>query len=188
MGENLVSTLPDKPRYGIKGPSMIDQRRLRPRCRDPTLKNEDGLISSYTPDSRVPSPPPEDGDVRGYPEGDGDNDSHVEKRSRNSDWPLRSVNSGNEAPSIPRVALRDRYDTLNSASSPCRTSVKPRPSKFVEGSMNDRASQKPHPSYIDDSEQPREQFEAEQNFMAILGQKLSSMASHIIQIDLWRYR
>jgi hypothetical protein len=161
MGENLVSTLPDEPRPGTKRP--FHDRSVTSQAHRRTLKHKDGLISSYTPDSRVPSTPLEDGDVGRYAEDDGDYDSRVEKRSRTSDWPLRSITTGNEAPSRPRVALRDRYDTLNSASPPRRASVKPRPSRFVEGSMNDRASQKPHPSYIDDSEQPREQFEAEQN-------------------------
>jgi hypothetical protein len=159
-----VSTLPDKPRPGTKRPfhdrsttSLADGRR------DLTVKNEDVSISSYTPDSRFSSAPLEDGDARRYPDDHRDYGHHVEKRSRTGDWPLRSITLGNEAPSRPRVALRDRDDTLNSASPPRRTSVKPRPSKFVEGSMNDRASQKPHPSYIDDAEQPRGQFEAEQN-------------------------
>jgi hypothetical protein len=164
MAENLESALLDKPRPGTKRPfhdrSAITQAGGH---QDPTLKNEDGLISSYITDSRIPTTNFEDGDVRRYPEEDGDYDSHVEKRSRTSDWPLRSTVTGNEAATRPRVALHDRYDTLNSASPPRYVSAKSRPSKFVEGSMNDRASQKPHPSYIGDSEQPREQFEAEQN-------------------------
>jgi len=164
MAEIPVSTLPDEPRPGTKrlfhDRSAISQAGGR---RDPTLNNKDGLILSHIPDNRVPFVPLEDGVVRICPEDDGDYESRAEKRSRTSDWPLRRITSGNGAPSNPRVALRDRYDTLNSASPVQHASAQPRPSKFVEGSMNDRASQKPHPSYIDDSEQPREQFEAEQN-------------------------
>jgi hypothetical protein len=165
MAENLESSLLNKPRSGTKRPFREGSAASQAHDRqDLTLKHEDRLISSLNT-NEVPFAPPENGDVRRYAEEVMDNDFHIEKRSRTSDWPLRSANTtGNETPSITRVALRDRYNTLNSASPPCRTSMKPRSSKFVEGSMSDRASQQPHSSYIGDSEQPREQFEAEQNF------------------------
>jgi hypothetical protein len=164
MGEILVSTLPDEPRPGTKR-LFYDRSAISQAggSRDPTLNNKDGLILSDIPDNRVPSVPLEDGVVRICSEDDGDYESRAEKRPRTSDWPLRRITSGNGAPSNPRVALRDQYDTLNSTSPVQPASARPRPSKFVEGSMNDRASQKPHPSYIDDSEQPRDQFEAEQS-------------------------
>ncbi len=164
MDGNLEPSLPDKLWPGTK--RSLQDRSATSRTQGRlklTVKNEHGLVSSHTTDSRVPSAPLDDRDGRRYPEGDGDDDFHVEKRSRTSDWPLRCTPTGNEAPFIPRVALGDRYNTLNSASPPCCTSEKPRSSKFVEGSMGDRASQTPHPSYIGDAEQPREQFEAEQN-------------------------
>jgi len=155
MGENLESCLLDKPRSGTKRPfhdkSATSQAHDR---QDLTHPDENGLTLLGSTNSRAPSAPSVDGEVRSHAEEVLDNDSHIKKRSRTSDWPLTSANTAcTEAPSTPQVAQRDRYDTLNPTSPPDRVMVKPRPSKFVEGSMNDRASLKPQPWYISGPEQ-----------------------------------
>lgn len=84
--------------------------------------------------------------------------SQSEKRSRTSDWPLKNTNERCDA--APRPPLRTRHNLPNSPTLSKSTHSQLRPSKFVEGSMNDRASQRPDPSYICDAEEARELFEA----------------------------
>jgi hypothetical protein len=73
---------------------------------------------------------------------------HVGKRHRSSDWPLKTKGEACDAASFPQPALQN---TQGSSHLRHRPFPQPRPSKFIEGSMNDRRSQKPHRSYIDTS-------------------------------------
>ncbi|KAI4194656.1 MAG: hypothetical protein LQ350_007646 [Teloschistes chrysophthalmus] len=68
---------------------------------------------------------------------------HPQKRSRATDWPLRSTDDSTPQPLNSRRANRV-------PSSPARKQfprLRPRPSKFLEGSMNDRVSKKPPSIY-----------------------------------------
>ncbi|KAH6670745.1 hypothetical protein B0J14DRAFT_102429 [Halenospora varia] len=73
------------------------------------------------------------------------NETHSEKRHRTSDWPLSNTTPASAAPA--RQPLRNR-NAPNSPSFRRRSASQGRPSKFVEGSMNDRASQRPPPTYL----------------------------------------
>ncbi|KAL8951171.1 MAG: hypothetical protein Q9222_002831 [Ikaeria aurantiellina] len=75
-------------------------------------------------------------------------DSYSQKRIRASDWPLKDpVESG---PSF--AILSGSLGPPVSSARSRRMVAKPRPSKFLEGSMNDRASTKPPSIYIRDDE------------------------------------
>ncbi|KAH0538373.1 hypothetical protein FGG08_005022 [Glutinoglossum americanum] len=83
-------------------------------------------------------------------------DSHAHKRSRPgdpADWPLRNdfarkIGLSNSAISLPR---RSSVASLNSGwnSETPRQHVPGRPSRFHEGSMNDRASKNPPPAFTE---------------------------------------
>ncbi|KAI4104929.1 MAG: hypothetical protein L6R37_002972 [Teloschistes peruensis] len=78
---------------------------------------------------------------------------HPQKRSRPTDWPLRSTDDSTPQPLNPRRANRV-------PSSPARKQfprLRPRPSKFLEGSMNDRVSKKP-PSIYTGEEDAMERY------------------------------
>ena len=81
---------------------------------------------------------------------------HSGKRHRPSDWPLTSTNT--DSPPA-RAPLRSR-NALNSPSYRRRSPPQVRPSKFLEGSMNDRVSRKPPTTYIGDEEY-RDRFDQE---------------------------
>ncbi|KAE9372068.1 hypothetical protein N431DRAFT_407983 [Stipitochalara longipes BDJ] len=81
---------------------------------------------------------------------------HSGKRQRSSGWPLPEVSSSNTRPS--RSPLQHRK-TPNSPSSPRRPVSQARSSRFVEGSMNDRTSQKPPTTYIGTDEELRSKFD-----------------------------
>ncbi|KAL5326060.1 hypothetical protein ACEPPN_007198 [Leptodophora sp. 'Broadleaf-Isolate-01'] len=92
----------------------------------------------------------------------GEQNRHSDKRHRSSDWPLSNPNSNPSPSSVSSVRhhLRNRK-TPNSPSSSRRSRARSliRPSKFVEGSMNDRVSQKPPVPYLE----PEEEFLSEYN-------------------------
>ncbi|KAH8674751.1 hypothetical protein BGZ60DRAFT_278017 [Tricladium varicosporioides] len=75
----------------------------------------------------------------------GVNEAHSEKRHRTTDWPLSSTTPTSAVPA--RQPLRNR-NAPNSPSFRRRSASQGRSSKFVEGSMNDRASQRPPPTYL----------------------------------------
>lgn len=83
---------------------------------------------------------------------------HSGKRYRASDWPLTSTTT--DSPPA-RAPLRSR-NAPNSPSYRRPSSAQVRPSKFLEGSMNDRVSHKPPTTYIGD-EEFRDKFDQEQN-------------------------
>ncbi|KAL8700091.1 MAG: hypothetical protein Q9201_005640 [Fulgogasparrea decipioides] len=72
---------------------------------------------------------------------------YPQKRSRAADWPLRSSDE-----SYPQPVNRRTPKTLLSPGQKHNQSIKPRPSKFLEGSMNDRVSTKPPSIYTRDDE------------------------------------
>ncbi|KAN0110232.1 hypothetical protein V8E51_006619 [Hyaloscypha variabilis] len=81
---------------------------------------------------------------------------HSGKRQRSSGWPLPNTGSSNTGSS--RSPLQHRK-TPNSPSSPRRPVSQARSSRFVEGSMNDRTSQKPPTTYIGTEEELRSKFD-----------------------------
>ncbi|KAH7370735.1 hypothetical protein BKA65DRAFT_23376 [Rhexocercosporidium sp. MPI-PUGE-AT-0058] len=94
-----------------------------------------------------------------------DGGRHSDKRYRNSDWPLSNPNPNPSPSSVSSIRhhLHNRK-TPNSPSSSRRSRARSlvRPSKFVEGSMNDRVSQKPPVPYLE----PEEEFLSEYNTAA----------------------
>jgi hypothetical protein len=90
---------------------------------------------------------------------DADRELHSGKRYRGSDWPLsRPIDPNPSNASSPKALTRNR----NGASSPLqprRSTSLARPSKFLEGSMNDRVSQMPPPNYVGDEEYLRGTYE-----------------------------
>lgn len=82
---------------------------------------------------------------------------HSEKRHRSSDWPLSNASPVQHRPSHSHTSTpsKDRRDK--------------RPSKFVEGSMNDRVSQVPPGPYLD-AEALRDRYEREE---AARGRKMA---------------
>jgi hypothetical protein len=90
---------------------------------------------------------------------DADREVHSGKRYRGSDWPLsRAIDSNQTNASSPKALTRNR----NGASSPLqprRSTSQARPSKFLEGSMNDRVSQMPPPNYVGDEDYLRGTYE-----------------------------
>ncbi|KAL8916582.1 MAG: hypothetical protein Q9208_008422 [Pyrenodesmia sp. 3 TL-2023] len=71
-------------------------------------------------------------------------ESHPQKRSRGTEWPLKPPDEANARSNTPR---RTRKPPL-SPGQRHNLAIKPRPSKFLEGSMNDRTSAKPPSIYI----------------------------------------
>ncbi|KAF4633253.1 hypothetical protein G7Y89_g4861 [Cudoniella acicularis] len=104
-----------------------------------------------------------------YEVADYEEESHSEKRHRTSDWPLSNTTPASAAPA--RRPLRNR-NAPNSPTFRRRSSSQARPSKFVEGSMNDRVSQMPPPPYlgIDDGFQDRYEHD---NGRHIRGRKMA---------------
>ncbi|KAG4429401.1 hypothetical protein IFR05_015116 [Cadophora sp. M221] len=99
----------------------------------------------------------------------GEHIRHSDKRHRSSDWPLANPNPNPSPSSVSSVRhhLHNRK-TPNSPSSSRRSRARSliRPSKFVEGSMNDRVSQKPPVPYLE----PEEEFLSEYNNTAGCGE------------------
>ncbi|KAL2066561.1 hypothetical protein VTL71DRAFT_2632 [Oculimacula yallundae] len=91
-----------------------------------------------------------------------DGESHSDKRHRSSDWPLPNPNTN---PSPSSASSRHRIHTHKTPQSPSSSSHRSRarssvrPSKFVEGSMNDRVSQMPPVPYLE----PEDEFLSEYN-------------------------
>ena len=81
---------------------------------------------------------------------------HSGKRQRSSGWPLPDTSPKNNGYS--RSPLQNRK-APNSPSSLRRPVSEARSSRFVEGSMNDRRSQKPPPTYIGTDEELRSKFD-----------------------------
>ncbi|KAL9006898.1 MAG: hypothetical protein Q9188_000353 [Gyalolechia gomerana] len=92
------------------------------------------------------------------------------KRSRAADWPLRTTTASNARPVTPRRARKaplspgQRHNLI----------IRPRPSKFLEGSMNDRVSARP-PSIYTRDEAAMEQYH-DHKFARGLGSNDSSNA------------
>ncbi|RFU26122.1 hypothetical protein B7463_g10207, partial [Scytalidium lignicola] len=88
----------------------------------------------------------------------GDEETPPGKRPRVTDWPLPSTATPNRSN---RVPLQSR--TAPNSPSNRRLRSQPRPSRFLEGSMNDRASKQPPLNYIGQQEEDiRERHEQEQ--------------------------
>ncbi|TAQ85034.1 hypothetical protein B7494_g6650 [Chlorociboria aeruginascens] len=88
-------------------------------------------------------------------------DAPAGKRHRSSDWPL-----ANTTPSPQNLPGRSPLRIRNAPNSPPSrrpSSSQARPSKFVEGSMNDRASQRPPSTYTGTEEALQESYECERN-------------------------
>ncbi|CZR53788.1 uncharacterized protein PAC_03669 [Phialocephala subalpina] len=82
---------------------------------------------------------------------------HSDKRHRSADWPLPP--SSPASPASARPPLRNR-NAPNSPSSRTRRAVsQQRPSKFQEGSMNDRVSQVPPIPYLDGEDELLEEYD-----------------------------
>ncbi|KAF8857557.1 hypothetical protein BDZ45DRAFT_428688 [Acephala macrosclerotiorum] len=80
---------------------------------------------------------------------------HSDKRHRSADWPL--PHSSPTSPTSARPPLRNRNAPNSPSSRPRRAVSQQRPSKFQEGSMNDRVSQVPPIPYLDgEDELPEE--------------------------------
>ncbi|KAK0122300.1 hypothetical protein ONS95_010546 [Cadophora gregata] len=92
--------------------------------------------------------------------GGGGEGRHSDKRHRSSDWPLSNPSPNSISSSAARRPLHNRK-TPNSPSSSHRSRARSliRPSKFVEGSMNDRVSQVPPVPYLE----PEDEFLSEYN-------------------------
>ena len=82
---------------------------------------------------------------------------HDSKRSRSSKWPRHKSPEANNRPS---KGQRSRRSTMSPRQKRSSSSV-PRPSKFLEGSMNDRVSNKPPSPYLGE-ETALEQYAAVQ--------------------------
>ncbi|KAI9742470.1 MAG: hypothetical protein M1818_004004 [Claussenomyces sp. TS43310] len=94
---------------------------------------------------------------------------HYGKRHRTTDWPLGPVSDDSVRG---RIHSQSQSDASNSSSRRISTFPPPRPSRFIEGSMNDRVSQKPPAAYVGaDGEHLREQFDTEQNRPSKTGRK-----------------
>jgi len=113
---------------------------------------------------------------------------HSGKRYRSSDWPLP-----NTTPQARRQSVRSENTP---ASSPCgrTSSYRAHPSKFIEGSMNDRVSQKPPTPYIGGDEELREQYHQDiENRGRKIAQprkithRLSRTSSHVEKPDTTRH-
>jgi hypothetical protein len=87
---------------------------------------------------------------------------HSGKRQRSSGWPLPDTSN--------RSPLQNRKPP-NSPSSPRRPVSQARSSKFVEGSMNDRISQKPPTTYTGTEEELRSKFDYDEQ--DVRGRKLA---------------
>ena len=72
---------------------------------------------------------------------------HAPKRSRGPEWPLKNLDEATEV-SLDKQSEKNAAGNSDERSS--ATSI--RPSKFLEGSMNDKVSQKPPGIYIGDDE------------------------------------
>ncbi|KAL8690575.1 MAG: hypothetical protein Q9218_004009 [Villophora microphyllina] len=79
---------------------------------------------------------------------------HPQKRSRATEWPLTSTDESNAQPLNLRRANRVSQSPARKQSRVLR----PRPSKFLEGSMNDRASKKPPSIYMGDDDDAMEPY------------------------------
>lgn len=110
-----------------------------------------------------------------YPTADGDcidNGTHIDdgpgrshpqpgKRHRPDDWPLKSHANGNNH--YTDIAWKSSNVSM-SPPSRRKASYRSRPSRFIEGSMNDRTSKRPPMAYVGlDDNEILEQFTAEQN-------------------------
>ncbi|KAG9228950.1 hypothetical protein BJ875DRAFT_216281 [Amylocarpus encephaloides] len=76
-----------------------------------------------------------------------DDETHSPKRCRTSDWPLSNANPSPPVSDPPRRPLRSR-NAPNSPNLQRSSSGAARPSRFLEGSMNDRVSQMPPVPYL----------------------------------------
>src|SRR5450432_283565 len=125
------------------------------------FQDHNGLLSPTITESKSQSDPLHSSHINQHPDHIGSPDSHLEKRPRNSDWPLKSNTVSNGALPEHRHALQTQFKASD-LSTHQRSSSQSRPSKFVEGSMNDRASKKPHLSYTGDFEASVQQFDGKQ--------------------------
>lgn len=95
---------------------------------------------------------------------DGNNDdleSYSGKRHRTSDWPLKSTDKQDVTSKVPlgnRLRGNGSSGPVSDISPP-----PPRPSKFLEGSMNDRVSKRPHSEYIGSDEEMQLRYDVEQS-------------------------
>ncbi len=94
---------------------------------------------------------------------------HSGKRQRSSGWPLPETTPSNKGSSRSPLAT---WKVSNSPSSTRRPVSQARSSRFVEGSMNDRTSQKPPTTYIGTDEELRSQFDYEEQ-EDVRGRKLA---------------
>ncbi|KAL8728231.1 MAG: hypothetical protein Q9166_005534 [cf. Caloplaca sp. 2 TL-2023] len=73
-------------------------------------------------------------------------DIYPQKKSRAADWPLRSTDESNNTV----ITHRRAHKPPRSPGQWHNHALRPRPSKFLEGSMNDRVSKKPPSIYLRD--------------------------------------
>ena len=85
---------------------------------------------------------------------------HSVKRYRSRDWPLANTNNVNTTPRARRVS---QGRNTPASSPPVFPSSQAYPSRFIEGSMNDRVSQKPPPPYLGDEELRERYYQEEQS-------------------------
>ncbi|KAK2624271.1 hypothetical protein QTJ16_006221 [Diplocarpon rosae] len=84
-------------------------------------------------------------------EGEGEPECHSDKRHRSRDWPL--VNASPSSIITPRPAVHHSHSRKTNSPSSRRRRAPIASSKFVEGSMNDRVSQKPPVPYLDPADE-----------------------------------
>ncbi|KAL8905654.1 MAG: hypothetical protein Q9207_002500 [Kuettlingeria erythrocarpa] len=73
---------------------------------------------------------------------------HPQKRVRGTEWPLKPSDELNARTTTPRRS----HKSSQSPGQRHNLAIKPRPSKFLEGSMNDRTSAKPPSIYIQEED------------------------------------
>ncbi|KAI4242003.1 MAG: hypothetical protein L6R40_004230 [Gallowayella cf. fulva] len=96
--------------------------------------------------------------------------SYPQKRSRAAEWPLRSTDDSQTSVVIHRPATK-ASPSPGQRRNPARKS---RPSKFLEGSMNDRVSKKPPSIYLRD-EAAMEQYHDQASTRAFQSQDTAAM-------------
>jgi hypothetical protein len=106
---------------------------------------------------------------------------HSGKRPRISDWPLVTENESRQGHRR-KSPLRNR-SAANSPGVGRRASSLTRPSRFIEGSMNDRTSRRPPAVYIGADEETRERGRSEGRMSEKLHKKTNSINRHSYQTD-----
>jgi hypothetical protein len=128
------------------------------------------LVSGYVPQSKINQNGCERSNEIETEEG---SETHIEKRHRTSDWPLKSSIDRRDVSQNPNPHIRHS----NSSTPPL---LDRKVSKFIEGSMNNRASKKPPSSYVGDENEVWEQYENEQrdSIQSRMGTQPSDLTHH----------